>query len=240
MGAELIVGAIISLVGAGVSAYGQYQSGKTQNAIAQYNAQQQTNNARLQMQAMQAQARIQNAQAAANLRLRTAEANARFQNAKAKEQQALSQDAVNRVNLEKKRDDYARMQGQQRAAIAASGVVESEGSPVDLIAETAAKIQLDLHEQHAANENNRRTLFAEASMERLGGKLALAGATLDYNSAVAEAGLRSAAAQATYLSGTREAEITRLTGGAAARAGSYQAGATLLSGANTALGYYKG
>ena len=232
----LITAAIVSsLAAAGVSAYGSYQQGQTQNAIAQFNATQQEKQARQQMLAMQTQAALQESQAKQNFQLRSAEAQARLNNARAIEQQALSQDRVNRLNLQKRREEFARMQGEQRASIAASGVSEASGTPLDLLAETAAKIQQDQEEQHYAGEVQRRTLFSEAAMERLGGKLALAGATLDRNSQVAEAGLRDAAARGEYLAGMRTAEITRLTGSAAAKNATYAAAGTLFSGVSSAL-----
>lgn len=240
--ALLVAGLAATVIGAGVSAYGSYQAGQTQSAIAQFNAQAQEANARNQLAAMQTQAAIQASTAQQNFRLRSAEAQARANNATAIEQQALGQDAIARSNLHKRREDFARMQGEQRSAIAASGVVESAGTPLDLLAETAARIQQDQEEQHYGNELQRRTLFSEAAQERLGGKLALAGATLDRNSTVAEAGLRSAAGRAEYLAGMREAQITRLTGSAARTASQYQAAATLFSGvssaASTGASYY--
>lgn len=236
MGLEtlLVAGLVVAAAGAGVSAYGQYQQGQSQNAIAQFNAQQQERQAAMQLRAMQTQAAMQKQEAEANFRLRTAESQARMNNAEAIEQQALSQDAINRANLRKRREDFTRLQGEQRAAIAASGVAEASGTPLDLLAETAAKIQQDQEEQHYAGEVQRRTLFSEAATERLGGKLALAGATLDRNSTVAEAGLRNAAGKAEYLAGLRTAQITRLTGSAAKTAGAYSAGATLFSGIGSA------
>ena len=58
MGIEtaLIVAAAAAVVGAGVSAYGSYQSGKTQQALAAFNAKQQEANTRAQVLSMQAQA----------------------------------------------------------------------------------------------------------------------------------------------------------------------------------------
>lgn len=243
-GAELaIIGLVIGAAGAGVSAYGQYQQGRAQNTIANFNAQQQERQARSQMLAMQTQAALQKREAEQNFALRSAEANARLKNAQNMERTALAQDAVNRENLKKRREDFARMQGTQRAAIAASGIAESTGTPLDLLAETAAKIQQDQEEQHYANEVQRRNLFTEAAYERLGGKLALAGATLDRDSGVNAAALRAAAAKGEYSAGMSAAEITRLTGAAAKTAGMYQAGGTLLSGisgaASTGANMYK-
>jgi hypothetical protein len=230
----LIAGTIIAVAGAGVSAYGQYQQGKSQEAISNFNASQQERQAQVAMLTMQTQAAQQRQQAEQNFQLRNAEAQARLNNARAIEQQATTQDAINRQNLQKRREDFAQMQGTQRAAIAASGVSEASGTPLDLLAETAAKIQIDAEEQHYAGEVQRRTLFSEAAQERLGGKLALAGATLDRDSAVAEAGLRDSAAKAEFLAGMRGAEISRLTGSAARTQSNYSAAATLFSGVSSA------
>lgn len=234
----LVSAAVIGVIGAGVSAYGQYQSGKTQAAIANFNARNQEANTRAQVLGLQAQAALKEQEAQANFQLRSAESRARLSNAQAIEQQALTQDRINAVNLGKRREEFARMQGAQRASIAASGVVESSGTPLDLLAETAARIQQDQEEQHYTNELQRRTLFSEAAQERLGGKLALAGATIDRNSALATVALTEASAQGARSAGMREAQITRLTGSAAKTASMYTAGATLLSGVSSAAGSY--
>lgn len=224
----------LTAVGAGVSAYGQYQQGQTQNAIAQFNAKQREKDTALQLQSMQVQAALQKQQAEANFALRSAEANARFSNADAMERNALAQDAVNRVNLRKRQEEFARMQSTQRATIAASGIIETAGTPLDLLAETAGAIQRDAEEQHYVGEVQRRTIFSEAANERLGGKLALAGATLDLKSGLAEASLREAAARGAAASGRAEANIIRMTGGAAAKAGTIGAVGTIFSGLNSA------
>lgn len=229
-----IASIVVSAVGAGVSAYGQSQSAKMQTSIADFNAKQQESNSRTQLLSMQVQSALKEQETQANFALRSSEASARLSNAKGIENQALTQDAIDRLNASKRREDFSRMQGQQRAQIAASGVVESTGTPLDLLAETAAKIQQDASEQQYHSELQRRTLFSEASQERLGGQLALTGATLNRNSGLAAAALNANTAQAQYLAGIRGAEITRLTGGAQAQALRYQSAATLFSGVSNA------
>jgi hypothetical protein len=232
-----IVAAVSAVAGAGVSAYGQYQAGKTQSAIASINARQQEANARAQSLSLQAQAALKEQEAQANFQLRSAEAAARLNNARAIEQQVTAQDQINAQNLAKRRQEYARMQSQQRSLIAASGVIESSGTPLDLLAETAARIQQDQQEIHYTNELQRRTLFSEAAQERLGGKLAQAGATLDRDSTLAAVSLQQTAAEGVRLSGMRESQITRLTGDAAKTASYYNVGSTLLSGVSGAAGF---
>jgi len=225
-------------IGTGISAYSSYQSGKMQSYAADMNAAQQERNATNQLMAMQTQANLMKREAEANAALRGMEAKAMFANATAIEQQAIGQDAINRVNLKNRRDEMSRSMGQQRAAIAASGIVEASGTPLDILAETAGLIQRDQEEQNYTFELNRRTLFREAQLERLGGRMALAGASLDRQSGVAAAGLQGAAARAEYLSNMRGAQITRFGGDVARRTGNLAAGATLLSGLGQAGGMY--
>lgn len=226
----------LAIAAAGVSAYGSYQQGKSQEAIATFNAHQREVEAKQQLMALQTQAALQKQQTDANFLLRSAEAEARLNNADAIDQQALAQDAIDRENMRKRRTEFERMQGAQRATIAASGVAEATGTPLDLLAETAAKIQQDREEQQYAHEVRRRTLFHEGSLERLGGHLALTGATLERDSALAEAALYGASGQAQYQAGLHEAEIGRLTGQAARQAANYQTAATIFSGLSSAAG----
>lgn len=238
MGWFATIALITAAVGTGISAYGQHQAGKTQQNMANLNAQQQARNARAQLLAMQTQANLQRREAQANFHLRSLESRARENNAVSLENQAIGQDRINRANLIKRRQEGARIQSAQRAAIADAGLVESIGTPLDLLAETAATIQQDQEEQAYSFELQRRTLFREASLERLGGQMALAGATLDRNSGLSAARLQSAAAEAEFRSGVRQAEIIRLGGDAARRSANIQASATLFSGLSNATGNY--
>ncbi len=227
----LLIGATVATaVGAGVSAYGQYQAGQMQQSIANFNAAAQEKNARMQLMSMQASTAMQKQAAAANFALASQQAQAHYLNAKSLENQALGQDRINREIIRRRREQFAEAQGAQRASIAASGVVESSGTPMDLVAEMAGTIQRDQEEQGYNFELQRRTIFREAEMERLGGDLAMAGATLDRSSSLREASLTAAGARMQYLSGRREAEITRLSGDAARQAGNIGAAATLFSG----------
>lgn len=228
---------VVSLVGAGVSAYGSHQVGKSNAAIANYNAANKEKEGKLQLMAMQTQANIQRSQAEQEFALRAQEAQARFNNAISIENQAISQDSINRVNLAKRREAMEREAATQRAQIAASGAVESTGTPLDILAETAATIQRDAEEQHWSNEAQRGTLLQAAAQERLGGQLALAGATMNRDSDVTASALNQAAAKGNYLAGLREAQVMRLSGKSAAKAGNYQAASSLLSGVGSAAGY---
>lgn len=229
---------VVTVIGAGVSAYGQYQAGKQSDLMAQYNAHQQEFNARVQLMTMQAEANARKATADANLRFRTAEAQAKFQNARLLAKQAESDSANVRESIRRKAEESGRFIGAQRAKIAASGIVEASGTPLDILAETAGKIQLEREDTLYADSVNRATLFREAQLQKFGGELAIAGATLDRNSEVAGIALSRAASDVEYRRSLRDAEITRLSGKAERRTATYQAAGTLLSGLSSAAGSY--
>lgn len=246
----LIASLVTTAIGAGVSAYGQYQAGKTQSAISNYNALQRDKQARMEMLAMQAQARaserqadLTRAAAEGNFALAQSEANARFQNASQIENNALNEDKINRRNIRDKRADFNALTGEQRASIAQSGVIETSGTPLDILAETAGKIQQEQESMLFENEQSRRTLFREADLERFGGEMGLAGASLDRSSSLAqaslmddEARLRDFSAKAAYQSGRAEADIMRMTGRANRRASNIAVGTTIFSGLGSMLG----
>ncbi len=227
--------AAMAVIGAGVGAYSSYQAGQTQKYMADLNAAAQARNAKMQLMGMQAAANVRKQEAEAKFALQASAAQGRFNNAKSIENQALSQDRVDRANARKRAAEAAEMQSTQRANIAASGVAESTGTPLDILAETAAKIQMDREEQKYGTDLQRRTLFREADMERFGGKLALAGATLDRSSGLLEASLGMASARAEYLGNMRQSELTRLSGSYARQAGNLGAAATLFTGASNAF-----
>lgn len=230
---------VVSVIGAGVSAYGQYQAGKQADMIARYNAHQQEFNARTQLMTMQAESNLRRQTADANFRLRQAEAQARFSNAQNLANQAEATSRNARESIRRKAEEQGRFTGAQRARIAASNLVESSGTPLDILAETAGKIQLEREDALHTDEVSRRTLFREADLERLGGQLAIAGATLDRSSELAATAINAASGQAAYRSRLRDAELTRLSGRAQRTAATYQAAGTLISGIGSALGGVK-
>lgn len=234
----IYAGLAASLVGGGISAYSQYQAGKTNSAIASFNAAQKEKQSKLELLSMQTQANLQKQQAEANFALRSQEAQAAFNNAKSIENQSEGQDRINRSNLTKRREELQRAAASQRASIAASGAVESSGTPLDILAETAGIIQRDQEEQHYQNGLERSNLLREAEMQRLGGQMALAGATLDRSSEVSAAALNQNAARSQYLAGMRESQLTRYGGKQAAKAGAISAGATLFSSIGSAAQGY--
>lgn len=122
----------------------------------------------------------------------TAKATGKF-NARMAENEALRVDQEGRESIKRRRRENKRLMGRARARLAKSGVVE-EGTPLEVMAETAGQLELAaLDEQRAASAESSR-LRSQAGMSLWEGKQA-------------------------------------------ARAGTTQAGATLLSGTAKTSGY---
>lgn len=226
-----IIASITTAIGSGISAFGAVQRGRSQDAIGRFNAAQRERESTMQALSLQTQANLAENRAKAEYELRAQEAQARFSNAALIEQRAELQSRIDRDNISKFTKDAARMQATQRAKIAASGIVESSGTPLDLIAETAGLIQKDREARHFESQLTRHTLFREASLERFGGQAALAGATLDRDSAVSAAAIDRVSAEGVASSGQREAELLRLTGANKRRQAGFEAAGNIFSGA---------
>jgi hypothetical protein len=244
MGIETIVGLALAAVGTGVSAYGQHQAAKSQASIANYNFAAQQQNAMMQQQAanmqaaaLQKQASYADAQASINNALAQSEAQARLNNADSMRSSAEAQAAADRQNIISKQKDFERFTAEQRAAIGASGVVES-GSPLDALAESAGNMQASLNESHYQSEITRRKTLGQAGLEEFGGKLAQAGATAQLGAGKAQAdmlrtnaSLEALKGASAYRSGMEEANIGLMSGLAQSRGSQLGSYATLASGA---------
>lgn len=215
-----ITGAAATLVGTGISYRSQQQAAASSRAIADYNARLSTQNARTSLG-------IAQAQSTAERRQLEAQAAAQQQNARTIRTTADDQIAAGREDIRAKRTDGARLMAIQRARIAKSGIVES-GTPLDILADTAAQIQhgaeLDLYEQNL----NRDQAYRAAAFEEAG-----AGATL-LNAGMAD--LKGKAAYAGYRNQLSQIELNRMSGNQQASAMQTGASATLLSGLGSFAG----
>lgn len=140
-----------SAVGTGVSMYGQRQAAKTAASVGDYNAKisQMTGD-------YNAAVSEQNAKQVAD----TSE-----YNAKVLEAQALQGEMDSRENIRRKRLENARYQSTQRSRFAASGVTD-EGSPLIVMAETAALLEMDAQEVNRQAQINAARIRAGAAEER--------------------------------------------------------------------------
>lgn len=215
-----ITGVVAGLVGTGVSYYSQQQAAASSRALADYNAKLSTQNAKTQYGIALAQSTAQK---------RALEAQAAQQKINAASIRTVADDATaaGRDEIRARREDGARLMAIQRARIAKSGIVEA-GTPLDILADTAAEVQhgveLDLYEQNLARDQQYRA----AAFEEAG-----AGATL-LNASMAD--LQGKAAYAGYRNKLSAINLDRLTGQQQASAMRTNASATLLSGLSGAAG----
>jgi hypothetical protein len=235
-GISAVAGAAVGIAGSVASSRAQRLQGQMANSIAQLNARQQLLNAQMQLMAVKAQEKLQKRVAEANFRLRQSAANASFANAALIDRTAEERSRVAREEIRRESSEYQREQGTLRAQTAADGVVEGAGSKGDVAAEAARLKQLKREDSLYASELDRRSLFREADMERLGGRTTLAGGKLSRDTALAEASLQAASGRAAYLSAMRDAEITRLTGTAQKQRYYGDAQGTLFSGIANGIG----
>lgn len=236
---------IITLVGAGVSAYSAYSQGQAQKRIAQFNYAVQSSNARLNqmsqlaaLQQAQAQSAIAMRQAEINAQMANQEAAARERNARLIRQTADAELADSREAIRRKRLEYARFQATQRNRIAASGVVAEAGSPLEMLAETAGEMQVALETMRQGADINFQTRRNEAEMELFGARLARAGNASQLSVARAgnrieraTFGLRDAGIRAGYQADMSAARIARIGSFNDAAGTQMAAAGTLLQGA---------
>jgi hypothetical protein len=93
-------------------------------------------------------------------------ANAAEANAKMAQQQAANLDLENRENIRRQRIENQRLLSRQRAGFAASGVQIGTGTPLEVQAETAGILELDLLDQNRASQIQQSNLFYQASADR--------------------------------------------------------------------------
>ena len=180
-----------------------------------------------QQQAEQ-QAQLAQYQTAQNQQLADAQAQGLRNQAIGVRQQIEAGDARAREDVRRRRERLVRFKGTQRARAAASGVVVGAGTPLDILAETAGRIELALSEVHAANEAERRTLGHRATLLEQGANIA--------DIASGQVALRGRVAQSRHRVDLQNAEIARLSGLDRA-SGQRSAGtATLLTGASSLFG----
>jgi len=154
-----IIGPILQAFGAGSSFFGGNDEAKMQMNMANLNFQMNAQNIQEQQQASTMQSAI-NQQIAAN------EKAALERNANVLEQQAGAVTAAGQQNALRTRQDYEAMIASQRAQIAKSGVADTTGSPLQLLAASAANEQRAVDENLFQTEGQRRGLFTEAGNQR--------------------------------------------------------------------------
>ncbi len=228
-GTVAVISLIAGAVSTGISVSASNNAAAAQERIGNLNAMINLQNARMKAESAGAQAAFQNA-------LNAKQAEAGRKNAENLRKQAGVTAAQARENSRRQREDVLRFQSTQNARFAKAGVT-MVGTPMDVIADTAAKGKLMIAETAQQSEIQRRSLLNEAANAEAGAQMSLAvgGAQTAMDEAAARAGANADIMRA-HL-GQMEARS-----GAAAMRG--QATASLVSGigsaASSGYGYYKG
>ncbi len=182
-----IISLITGAVGAGVSYAAAQSAASTQEQMALLNAQAQTQTARQTGQVNQMQAAI-------NATLAEKDEAAARANAAMLDTQAETASSASREATRRAREEAARVLAAQRAAIAKSGFVDTTGSPLLLLADTAGKTQQQADNLRFEDEESRRALFRESALTRNQAILAGINATGQRASGLAAAQLATAEA----------------------------------------------
>jgi hypothetical protein len=207
---------LIGLAGAGVSAYSQIRAGREQDALARTNLLSQQQAIRQQGAIALMQSRMQEISAQQSAQALAIDSQ-NERNAAEYESRAAQE------NIRRQREDFSRALAEQRAAIAARGVVDTTGSPLELLLRSAEDQAFSEANARAADEMNRRARFTRAS-------------GLDYQSRVAglnrgSAILAGMAAKQQVATGLAQASIDYRGSRAASTGQMFGAAGTLLEGA---------
>lgn len=214
---------ILGVVGTGISAYSGFQAARAGDAIALANMQNATLAARQEGQIGQMQAQMNAAQARASQ-------DAAFADAENMRKRTEAETRAANENIRRSRDDFAAALAAQRSAIAAKGVLDTTGSPLELLSKSAETQALYEAEQRHQDEISRRMGYAQAASRQFEGKvqgLNVAMATLEGAAAQNTAAMKASQARLDYMgqraanAGQRTQAIGSLFGGLGNAASSY-------------------
>ncbi len=156
---------VIAAAGAGLQYSASVSAAKTNETLSLANAQSATQAARNQGQMQAAQAQLQAIQDGKGQEAAYANAAGIRQSTEADSRRAQE-------NIRRSRQDFARAMSRQRAAVAARGVVDTTGSPLELLVKASEDEQLYEEEQRYADEISRRQGFRAADLEHVRGDTA--------------------------------------------------------------------
>lgn len=214
-----------SLIGSGISAASQIRQGRAAQSAANYNSAVAESNADLiRSQGRQEAILAENQAAWQRYNQRVVEQSAQARIYEAEELRRTSEE-----NIRRRRDDNRRLVSRMRATIAKSGV-SLEGSPIDVMAKTAARLELEAQEIAGQARAGIERLFYESELTKAGaravatdvaltrfrGRNAISNANRRADLALAGADLGQSAAQSTARASTFSAAGTLLSGGARA------------------------
>jgi hypothetical protein len=202
---------VLGGVGAGLQFFGQRQAAQAQEQYAILNSQAQIAQASMSGRIAQAQAAMAETQA------RAEQAN-QLANAAALRREADSRSRLAAENMRRMQDEQARWRDSLRARQAASGVVNTTGSPLDLLADAAEAQQMELADSLYQTDLERRSLLDQAQGEERGAAISGIQGNLRYLEGVA-AGTAARAAATQARIGAAQARDTGAAQRVAAGAG---------------------
>lgn len=154
-----------SIAGSAVAYTGSVNAARSNDAIALANAQAATMAAKNQGSMQAAQAQLEAIKA-------RKEQEAAFANAAGMRLKTEAESRAAQENIRRGREDFSKVLAQQRAATAARGVVDTTGSPLELLVKGAENQQLAEEEARYADEIARRQGFRAADLETVRGRVA--------------------------------------------------------------------
>lgn len=222
MGLDPISWAIIgaSVVGTGVKAYGEYEAGKSQQSLSNYNASVTETTADYN-----ASQTLAVAERNAQLITGTADVNAGVTAGNARSVVADSLAAAQGM-----RYNNRQALGANRARTAAGGVVVGTGSPLAVEVAQAGLLELRALETERQGRVRADQMLNQSAVDTWQAR----------EQAKAEKWQAEGSANMTRWAGRQQGTLDRMSGASAARAGKLGAAATILQGAGNAYGTYKG
>ena len=204
----------LGAVGTGVSVYGLREQRRTSESLANYNYRVAEANASYQSRLVAYQTQVQRRQLEYEAAIHAA-------NAKVLESQAIAAESAGTERLRRTAREGERLRGTQTARYAAAGVA-IEGTPMDVIAESAGDLQITLNDVKYAAEMDARGFRHQAGEELTRQRLSLLSSEFTkFRGELAQEGIRQ---------GLAGARIAQLSGLDRSRGYGLAAVGTLLSG----------
>lgn len=228
----------VTVIGAGVSAYSSYSQGQAAKATAIANADRADRAARQQ----ELISRIQEANAARQAemerQLQMSEAEAALQNSQAIRNEAEAQLAQSRENIKRRRDEAQRIAASQRSMYAGSGVLDTTGTPLAVLAETAWNAEMDAQDQQYVTSIERQKKLFEADLTGQQGAQKKFAAQTQFEISQQASKVRGIASRLQLRNRLDQSQVDRWAGSMAAKNATISAVGTGISALGSAAGSY--
>lgn len=160
------IGAVVTIATGALSAYATYSQGKANERVANMNAELANQEARQQLMLAEVQQRLASRQADAQFAMEMQEAQAARLNATAMDQERVAGEARSREEIRRSRVQAEAEVAEQRATFAASGVVGTTGTPLQVMTDSVLTLEAEaIDQQYLANIERTKQIF-EADVER--------------------------------------------------------------------------